>query len=199
MISPISSDLSFSRSQLYHHLRTRSYVIPLDLSMRWSWVNTEFRYTEYFRQPMINCLPLPANLSRYFSAHLIVLNSLHSYNYELTNELSPSSLSQFSPNLPPPHRLPPNRPPPNQLLPDTPPMSNKHGLQVHLQTRSISASKGISKRARSRPPSVFPISFDHGLHVHINVRRITVWSNDRAIMASEGNASEKAGHAWGGV
>ena len=33
MISPISSDLSLSCAQLYHHLRTRSYVIPLYLSM----------------------------------------------------------------------------------------------------------------------------------------------------------------------
>jgi hypothetical protein len=33
MISPISSDLCLSCAQLYHHLRTRSSVIPLYLSM----------------------------------------------------------------------------------------------------------------------------------------------------------------------
>ena len=33
MISPISSHLSLSRPQVYHHRRTRSQVIPLYLSM----------------------------------------------------------------------------------------------------------------------------------------------------------------------
>ena len=33
LISPISSDLSLSCAQLYNHLRTRSQVIPLNLSM----------------------------------------------------------------------------------------------------------------------------------------------------------------------
>ena len=33
MICPISSHLSLSRPQLYHHLRTQSYVIPLYLSI----------------------------------------------------------------------------------------------------------------------------------------------------------------------
>jgi hypothetical protein len=33
MISPISSDLSLFCAQLYHHLRTRRYIIPLYLSM----------------------------------------------------------------------------------------------------------------------------------------------------------------------
>jgi len=58
MISPISSHVSPSRPQLYPHLRTRSWVIPLYLSMPWSWVNTEYSihrvlhtqstaYTEY--------------------------------------------------------------------------------------------------------------------------------------------------------
>jgi len=34
MISPISSDLSLSHAQLYHHLRTRDEVIPVYLSMQ---------------------------------------------------------------------------------------------------------------------------------------------------------------------
>jgi len=41
MVSPISSHLSRSRPQVYHHLRTRSYVIALNLSMPWSRVNTK--------------------------------------------------------------------------------------------------------------------------------------------------------------
>jgi len=57
-ICPINSHLSTSRPQLYRHLRTRSSVIPLYLSMPWSRVNTEYSihrvqhtpstaYTEY--------------------------------------------------------------------------------------------------------------------------------------------------------
>jgi len=38
-----------------------------------------------------------------------------------------------------------------------------HGLQMHVQTRSITASNCISKLARLRPPS----SHHHGLQVHI--------------------------------
>jgi len=58
MICPISSHLSLSRPQLYHHLRTPSDVIPLYHSMPWSGVNTMYSilrvqhtqstaYTEY--------------------------------------------------------------------------------------------------------------------------------------------------------
>ena len=58
MIGPISSDLSLSCRQFYHHLRTRSEVIPCNLSMPWSRVNSEYSiylvqhtpttaYTEY--------------------------------------------------------------------------------------------------------------------------------------------------------
>jgi len=47
-----------------------------------------------------------------------------------------------------------------------PPSSHNHGLQVHLQTRSITASKCISKLAQSWPPSVCPNSLDYGLRSH---------------------------------
>jgi len=40
--------------------------------------------------------------------------------------------------------------------------SLNQGLQVHLQTRSVTASKSISNVAWLRPPS----SHNHGLHVH---------------------------------
>jgi len=45
----------------------------------------------------------------------------------------------------------------------TSPNSLDHGLQAHLQTPSITASKCISKLAWLQPPS----SHDHGLHVHL--------------------------------
>ena len=61
-----------------------------------------------------------------------------------------------------------------------PPSSHDHGLQMHLQTRSITAfkciseftitaSKCISTLARLRPPS----SHDHGLQLHPQTGSIT--------------------------
>jgi hypothetical protein len=49
------------------------------------------------------------------------------------------------------------------------------GLQLHLQTRSITASKCISKLARSRrsrPPSASLSSLNLGLQVHLQTRSI---------------------------
>jgi hypothetical protein len=43
---------------------------------------------------------------------------------------------------------------------------------VHLSVHSISASKSISKLARSRPPSASPHSIHHGLQVHHSVHSI---------------------------
>jgi len=116
MISPMSSYLSLSRPQLYHHLRTWCSVIPLYLSMPWSRVNTKYSihqvqhtpstaYTEYYihrvlHHPKINSLLLPVSLSSpisYLSVDLIVLSSLHSHNYELTNEYSRSSRGACNP------------------------------------------------------------------------------------------------------
>jgi len=52
-----------------------------------------------------------------------------------------------------PLHLPPDRLPPDQPPPSTPPIAIDHGLHVHLQPHSITASKCISKLAQSRPPS----------------------------------------------
>jgi len=81
--------------QLYHHHRTQTYVIPLYLSMLWSWVDTEYvihqvqhtlstAYTVY-------CIISISTVSHsqtlsHLSADHVVLNSLHSHNYEVTNE-----------------------------------------------------------------------------------------------------------------
>jgi hypothetical protein len=74
----------------------------------------------------------------------------------LTDEKSPSTQSAI-------HRLPPS----------TRPNSLDYGLQVHLQTSSIAASKCISKVARSRPPIASPILLDRGLQVHLQTRSST--------------------------
>jgi hypothetical protein len=75
MISTISSDLSLSCAQLYNHLRTRSYVIPLYLSMPYSRVNTEYSINQLQHHPTIDSLSAD-----------VVLTSLYSLNYTLTNE-----------------------------------------------------------------------------------------------------------------
>ena len=57
--------------------------------------------------------------------------------------------------------------------PSASPNSLHHGLQVHLQTRSITASKCISKLSRLQPPSASLSSLDHGPQVHLQTPRIT--------------------------
>jgi len=91
----------------------------------------------------------------HLSADHVVLNSLDSHNYKLTSEYSVSSHCASLPN----HRL--------QI----------DLLQVLLQSRSITASKcisklaqseppsGISKHARLRPPTASPNSHNYGLQV----------------------------------
>jgi len=53
-----------------------------------------------------------------------------------------------------------------------PPSSHDHGLQVHLQTRSIAASKYIFHFTRSRPPGASLSSLDQGLPVHLQTHSI---------------------------
>ena len=80
-----------------------------------------------------------------------------------------------------------SRLPPNRLPPSTRPISLDHGLQMYLQTRSITASKCISKLTRSRPPSVSPDSLDYGLQVHLWVHYlgVQVQLQTRSITASK--------------
>jgi len=70
----------------------------------------------------------------------------------------PSTVSKYSSNLPR------SRPPSASLI------SLDHGLQVHRQSRSITASKGISKLTGLWPA----ISHEHGLQVHLQTRLITI-------------------------
>jgi hypothetical protein len=47
------------------------------------------------------------------------------------------------------------------------------GLQVHVQTSSITASRCISEFTQSRSPISSPNSLDHGLEVHLLTRLFT--------------------------
>ena len=53
------------------------------------------------------------------------------------------------------------------------PNSLDYGLQVRLQTRSITIPECISKFTRSWPPSVSPNTLDYHLQVHLQTHSIT--------------------------
>jgi len=115
------------------------------------------------------------------SVDVVVLNSLHSHNYNLTNECSLSCrcaslqidrfqvllqshsiiackcISQLAQSWPP-----------------SPSLSSLNlGIQLHIQTRLITTSKCISKLAQSRPQSASRNSLDYGLPVHPQTRSVT--------------------------
>jgi len=104
-------------------------------------------YTEYCINPRstVSCCQPVSHLW----ADVVVLNSLHSHDYKVTNK---SCLSCRHRSLPI-YRL--------QI----------DHLQVLLQSQSIMAFKCISKLTRSRPPSVSPDSLYNGLQVHRSVTR----------------------------
>jgi len=163
MISPISSDLSHSCAQLYHHLRTQSWVIPLYLSMPWSWLNTEYTIHQVQHHPKIDSLPLTASFllpPSFPSLSGCCCTQLSTIPQLQVNQWIESQL---------PSRLPPDRP-----LRSAPPISLDYSLQVHLQTRLIMVSQCISEFTRSRSPIASPTSLDHGLPVHLWVHSISV-------------------------
>jgi len=175
MISPISSDLSLSCAQLYHHLRTQSQVIPVYLSMQWWWVNAEYSihpvlHTQSTALSQDRLSPATSQLSSHRGPYCTQLSTFPRLR---VNQRIQSQL---------PSHLPPDLPPPDRPPAITPPILIDHGLQVHLQTRSITASKWISeftqsrspKLARSHPSSASRSSLALGLQVHLWVHSISV-------------------------
>ena len=63
-------------------------------------------------------------------------------------------------------RLPPEQPPPDWPPPGTAPISLDHGLQVHLQIRSITIGVCISMFTLLWPPRESPNSLEYGLQVN---------------------------------
>jgi len=145
-----------------------------DYSKHWVQHTLSIAYSEYCVIPWstVACSQ-PVSL---LTANHVVLNSLHSHNYKLTNEWSLSSRRASLPI----NRLKNDRlelllhsctimsstcisNPTRSQHPSVSLKSLDYGLQVHI----MSASKCISKLARSRPPSASPNSHDHGLQVHL--------------------------------
>jgi len=109
--------------------------------IHWAQNTPSTAYTAYCiipRSTVSHSQPVPQ-----LSADHVFLNSLNSHNYKLTNEYSLRSLRASLPNY--------------CLQIDC--------LLVLLESRSIMASKCISKLARSQPLGVSLFSHDHGLHV----------------------------------
>jgi len=94
MISPSSYHLSLCCPQLYHHLRTHSNIIPPYLAMPWSLFETRYSKHRVLHTPSTEASQdqLPTTHGQFFISHLsvdlIVLNSLHSHDYKLTNQMS---------------------------------------------------------------------------------------------------------------
>jgi len=152
--------------------------------MPWSTVNSENSIHCILHYPRIDCLHLPGSLS--FLGRPCCIQFSIFPQLRVNQWIESPLLSRLPPELPPPDRPPPN----------TPPISLHQGLQVHLQTRSITASKCISKLARLWPTISLehvlyvrtimalkciykvtwlqpPSSHNHGLQVHLQTRLIT--------------------------
>jgi len=174
MIPPVPSHLSLSCPQFYHHLRTRSWLLPLYLSMPWSRVNTEYSihrvqhtpstaYTEY-RTHRVRHTPSTA-YTEYCIHHIL-------HHPKIDRVPLPASLSSLSkpcwtqfPTFP---QLRVNQWIVSQVPSRLPPKLRLHidRLLVLLQPRLIMACKCISKLARSQPPSASLSSLEYSLQVN---------------------------------
>jgi hypothetical protein len=138
MILHISSHLSLSRRQFYHHLIIHSEVCLLYRSIPWSWVNTKYSIHSVPHHHMIDCLPLPVSLSSLSRPCCTKLSRLPQCQVNQCIEFQ--LLSHLSLELRPWDLPLSESPPADWLPPTTPPMSANHGGQVHLETCSIPPS-----------------------------------------------------------
>jgi len=196
MISPISSHLSLSLPSPKNTKLSHPYLSLHAMIMSYQWVQhspstayTKYcvhqvlhtpstAYTEYcihrvLHHPKIDCLSLPASLSSLGGPYCTQLSTFPRLR-----------VNQWIECLVPSH-LPPDLPFPDWPPSSTPPILIDHGLQVHIPTRLIiaskcisefnliSASKCISKLARLRPPSASLSSLDHDFQVHLQTPLLT--------------------------
>jgi hypothetical protein len=85
----------------------------------------------------------------------------------------------------------------HRLPPSTRPNLLDYSMQVHLQTRSITASKCIFKLAPLLCPSASPNSLDHGIQVHLQSGSITAswWISKLARLRSLGASPNSLDHS----
>jgi len=177
----------------YSHRRTHSDVIPLYLSMPWSWVDTEYKHTlntayTMYSIPKIVCLPFilmitgwPLNVAwasgvppyridchqpaPHQSAQVKSPCHIPTFASQLTDEWSLSTRRAM-------HQAPPSgcRISLDRILRSLSPTSHDYGRQVRL----IMASKCISQLARSRSRSASGSSLDFGLPVYLQIHSVTL-------------------------
>jgi len=162
IFSPISSHLSLSCPQLYYSLRTWSQIIPLNLSMSWSWVNTAYGIHRVQCDPTIDYLLLPANLSSLISRQrlfysVLCISSIMSQPRNWVSAVNNDSLAIYPQQIDCPwiDRLQINRLQINRLQINCLQINRLqiNLLQVHLWTRAIPPCTCISTVSQSRPPS----------------------------------------------
>jgi len=155
--------------------------------MSWSRVDTEYRihrvqhtpstpHTEYCLHDMllhlkINYLPLPPSLSSLDRSCCTQFSPFPQF------QISQWIESQLMSYLP--HKLPPTYWPP----PSTASIFPHYGLEVHLQSRMIIFSKGISKHTQIWLPN----SLNHSLGVYLYVQSIALWRHSRTRMQTRYN------------
>jgi len=113
----------------------------------------DFCIHHVMHHPNTNCLPLPASFSslgRPCCTQFSIFPWLQVNHWFESQFLWP---------------LPPKLPPPDWPPPNTAQISPDHGLQVHVQTCSITILECISKFTRSRHLSVSPHLHNYGLEV----------------------------------
>jgi len=193
MISNLFSSLSFSSSTLPSPKNTKLSHPSLSLhamikSSLWVQHSLSTAYTEYSIHRVLH------TLRNAYTAYCIIPRSTIFRSQQVSSPgrhccthfstFPPSRVNQWMKSQLP-LRLPPELPPPDCSPLRAPPISLNHGLQVHLQSRSITAnkrisevnrssvSKCISKVARARPPCAPPSSLDLGRQAPRQTRPIT--------------------------
>jgi len=156
MLSPIPSCLSLSCSILYHHLRTRSWVIPVYFGMPWSRDITEYSIHRVLIHQVQHTLSTTSSPSCIINRALHTTPTTTSHD-QLARTSSQSLISQHttlysilyvdtihvnewiaSQHL---WCLPPEQPPPVWQPHSNHSILLDHGLPVHLHYCSITASK----------------------------------------------------------
>jgi len=184
MITPISTHLNHSGTQLYHHPRTWSSVITLYLSMPWLAVNTKYSIhrvqhthstpcTVYGIHGVLYTLFTPSTQDGLSPAAGLSVISWQTMWYSITSipTITTKPRNRVSAPVVPPFQttlsiltatkhssnlawLYPPSASPNLIV---------HNFQMYLRTRTIMASKF----ARSQPPSAFPNLLNHGCEVYL--------------------------------
>jgi len=164
--------LTLSRAQINYHHRTHSYVIPLYLSMPWSWVDTMYNklwvqhilstaYTEYSIYPRFIV---------FASFSWLEVNPWMDFQIPACLSTRSTGISQLAIRpqwescitIFPPFRV---KWPMNTVT--TPGMPSIHHPEEIVQSLLITAFKCISNLGRIRPPNAYPKYLNHSIQFNL--------------------------------